>query len=76
MIVFSPQLGTEEQLAAHYKAALDSVAVINQTKPAGVSDADWADTVKRNVDHIKIVLEREAWTTQDLNVLRQAIKGK
>ena len=61
-----------EQVAKHYSAALDSVALINAGKPEGMEDADWADTVSRNKEHLVLMLAKTYWTTEDLEPLRQA----
>ena len=63
---------TAEDIQKHYDAAMDSVNLINAGKPEGMDDADWADTVQRNKDHLKIMLEKDFWTTQDLTPLRNA----
>jgi hypothetical protein len=63
---------TPEQIAQHYKAALDSVALINGGKPEGMEDADWADCLVRNKEHLKIMLAKDFWTTEDLTPLRTA----
>jgi hypothetical protein len=63
---------TPEQIAKHYSAALDSVNLINAGQPEGMSDEDWADCLKRNQDHLKIMLAKDFWTTEDLEPLRQA----
>ena len=65
---------TAEEIAQHYKAALDSVALINGAQPEGVDDADWADTVKRNKEHLEIMLAKDFWTTEDLAPLEAAAK--
>ena len=65
---------TAEQIAQHYKAALDSVALINSTKPEEMSDADWADTLARNKEHLNIMLAKDFWTTEDLSPLQNAVK--
>ena len=65
---------TTEQIASHYKAALDSVNLINSAKPEYYSDADWADAVSRNKAHLKLILEKDFWTTEDLTPLRNAAK--
>jgi len=54
---------TPEQIAQHYSAAMDSVNLINGGKPAQMSDADWADCLKRNKEHLKIMLAKDYWTT-------------
>jgi hypothetical protein len=63
---------TAEQIAQHYSAAMDSVNLINGGKPEGVEDADWADTVSRNKEHLKIMLAKDFWTTENLAPLQAA----
>ncbi len=62
----------EEQIAKHYAACMDSVALINGGKPEGVTDAEWADTVERNKEHLQLMLAKDFWTTEDLEPLRIA----
>jgi len=63
---------TAEQIAQHLSAAMDSVNLINGGKPEGMEDAEWADTLKRNRDHLAIMLAKDYWTTEDLTPLQQA----
>jgi len=63
---------TPEQIAQHYNAAMDSVNLINGGKPEPMSDVDWADTLKRNKEHLTIMIAKDFWTTEDLTPLRQA----
>jgi hypothetical protein len=63
---------TAEEIAQHYKAALDSVALINGDKPENTTDEEWADTVARNKEHLKIMLAKDFWTTEDLTPLQAA----
>ena len=63
---------TPEQIAKHYSAALDSVALINAGQPEGMTDADWAETLKRNRDHLVIMLAKDYWTNEDLTPLQAA----
>ena len=63
---------TAEQIAKHYSAAMDSVALINGSQPEYMSDADWADCLSRNKEHLKLMLEKDFWTTEDLTPLRTA----
>jgi hypothetical protein len=65
---------TAEEIAQHYKAALDSVALINSEKPEGMEDAEWADTIARNKEHLNIMLAKDFWTTEDLKPLQNAAK--
>jgi len=63
---------TAEEIAKHYSAALDSVALINAGKPEDMTDEDWADCLKRNKDHLLIMLAKDFWTNEDLAPLQAA----
>jgi len=63
---------TAEQIAKHYSAAMDSVNLINAGQPEDMTDADWADTLKRNRDHLVIMLAKDYWTNEDLTPLQTA----
>ena len=63
---------TLEQIAQHYKAAMDSVNLINGDKPEYMSDTEWTDCLSRNKEHLKIMLAKDFWTTEDLAPLRTA----
>jgi len=64
---------TQEQIARHYSAAMDSVNLINGTKPEWMSDADWVNTLKRNKGHLEIMVAKTYWTTEDLTPFHSAI---
>tara|TARA_R110002126_G_scaffold272250_1_gene416382 strand:+ start:623 stop:850 length:228 start_codon:yes stop_codon:yes gene_type:complete len=66
------ELTTAEQIAKHYSAAMDSVALINAGKPEDMLDADWADCLSRNKEHLVIMLAKDFWTTEDLTPLQAA----
>ena len=63
---------TAEQIAKHYSAAMDSVNLINAGKPEMMSDADWADCLSRNKEHLTIMLAKDFWTTENLAPLQAA----
>ena len=63
---------TAEQIAQHYSAAMDSVNLINGGKPEMINDADWADCLSRNKEHLKIMVAKDFWTTEDLAPLQAA----
>ena len=63
---------TAEQIAKHYSAAMDSVNLINAGKPELMEDAEWADCLSRNKEHLKIMLAKPFWTNEDLTPLQQA----
>ena len=63
---------TPEQIAQNYSAAMDSVNLINAGQPEKMTDEDWADCLSRNKEHLKIMLAKDFWTTEDLTPLQQA----
>lgn len=64
---------TAEEIAQHYSAAMDSVNLLNAGKPADMDDAEWTDTVDRNVAHLEIMVAKDFWTNEDLTPLNDAI---
>ena len=66
------ELTEAQQIAQHYKACMDSVNLINAGKPEGMTAKDWADCLARNKEHLKIMLAKDFWTTENLTPLRTA----
>jgi hypothetical protein len=64
---------TTEQIAQNYSAAMDSVNLINAGQPEDMTDEDWADTVKRNKEHLEIMVAKDFWTDEDLTPFTAAI---
>jgi hypothetical protein len=52
---------------------MDSVNLLNKGKPEGDSDEDWAGTVQRNVDHLKIQVAKEWPAGFDMKPFNDAI---
>jgi hypothetical protein len=68
------ELTQEQKVAQDYSAALDSVNLLNAGKPEDMSDEDWADTVKRNKDHLQIQLDKgDYYAGYDLTPFEQAV---
>ena len=67
------ELTEQEQIAKHYAACLDSVALINAGQPEGMDDAEWDATVERNKEHLRIMVAKDFWNGQDLTPLYAAI---
>jgi len=66
-------LTPEQQVAKNYSAAMDSVTLLNAGKPEDMTDEDWADTVKRNKDHLEIQIAKgDYYAGYDLTPLRTA----
>jgi hypothetical protein len=63
---------TAEEIARHYSAAMDSVNLINAGKPEGMEDTDWADCLERNREHLRIMLAKDFWTSENLAPLQAA----
>jgi hypothetical protein len=69
------ELTPEQEVQRSYNAAMDSVTLLNAGKPEDMSDEDWADTVKRNKDHLSIQIAKgaEYYGTHDLTPFEQAV---
>jgi hypothetical protein len=66
---------TAEQIAKHFSACMDSVNLINAGKPEGMTDADWTDCLKRNKEHLQIMLAKTYWTNEDLTPFHSAVNA-
>ena len=63
-----------EEVQRSYNAAMDSVNLLAAGKPEDMSDEDWADTVKRNKDHLQIQLAKgDFYAGYDLTPFEQAV---
>lgn len=65
---------TPEFIALNYKAAMDSVNLINGEKLSFMNDVEWNNCLKRNKEHLKIMLEKTYWTNENLNPFIDASK--
>lgn len=65
-------MNTPEQITKHYLAAMDSVNLILAGNVDNQSATNWADTVKRNKEHLEIMLSKDFWTTEDLTPFQEA----
>ena len=64
---------TKEEIAQHYTAMGHSVDLLNAGKPEDMEDADWADTVSRNVEHLQLMVAKDFWTSEDMTAVNAAI---
>ena len=64
---------TAAEIAQHYSAAGDSVTLINELVALSERNDEQVDTVRRNVDHLKIMVAKDYWTTEDLAPFNAAI---
>ena len=64
---------TPEKIAQHYAAMLDSVAAINKTKPDHITDEQWTAKIERNKEHLRMMVEKDYWTDEDMTSVNAAI---
>jgi hypothetical protein len=65
---------TAEEVARSYAAAMDSVNLLAAGKPELMPDEDWADTVKRNKEHLEIQIAKgDFYAGYDLIPFQQAV---
>ena len=71
---------TTDEIAAIFKAAGDSVSVINAGKPSHYSDAEWKEAAKRNWQHLEIIKAYKKldettsiWTSESFTAIDAAI---
>jgi hypothetical protein len=72
--VFKTEKLTSEQIQRHYDAALDSVNLLNAGKPEEMLEKEWEKCVKRNVEHLKIMIKKDFLEEKDLKPLLDAIE--
>ena len=72
--LFIEELTTQE-IEQHYSAAMDSVNLINSEKPSNIADSEWSDTINRNKEHLKIMINKDFWTNQNLVPLQEAVNN-
>jgi len=69
------ELTPEQEVQRNYDAAMDSVNLLNAGKPEDMTNEDWADTVKRNKEHLEIQIAKgEYYAGHDLTPFKNAIK--
>lgn len=65
---------TAEEVERSYNSSMDSVNLLNAGQPEDMTDEDWADTVKRNKEHLSIQLNKEGfYDGYDLQPFKDAI---
>jgi len=70
------ELTPEQEVQRSYDAAMDSVNLLNAGKPEDMTDEDWADTVKRNKEHLEIQIAKgaEFYGEHDLTPFVETVK--
>ena len=71
---------TADEVAAIFSAAGDSVTVINGNKSEFQTDAEWKDTLQRNVDHLELIKSYKKedgttsiWTSENFTAVDAAV---
>jgi len=71
---------TTDEIAAIFKAAGDSVTVINTAKTSDETTDEYNDTIKRNVEHLEVIKgykkldgTTSIWTTENFTDIDKAI---
>lgn len=68
-----------EEKAQHYKAMGDSVKLIDDILTGEAmqdeTDEEKKDCVKRNVEHLKIMVAKEWWGSEDMTPANEAINA-
>ena len=68
---------TAEEIAQSYTAMGHSVDLINGiidgSKMADESEEDKKDCIKRNVEHLEIMVAKDYWTNEDMTAVNAAI---
>jgi hypothetical protein len=73
----SEDVRTAEDIAQDYTAMGHSVDLINGiidgSKMADESEEDKKDCVKRNVEHLELMVAKDYWTNEDMTAVNAAI---
>jgi len=64
---------TAKEIAQDYTAMGHSVDLLNAGQPEGMKNADWTDTVSRNVEHLTLMVAKDYWTTESMTAANAAI---
>ena len=64
---------TEEEIAQHYSACMDSVNLINAVIASPAEYADDDTVLQRNVEHLEAMVPQSFWTDEDMAPLNAAV---
>jgi hypothetical protein len=68
------ELTPEQEVQRSYDSSMDSVNLLNAGKPEDMTDEDWADTVKRNKEHLEIQIAKgDYYAGYDLTPFEDAV---
>ena len=73
------EVRSAESIAQDYTAMGHSVELINGiidgSKMVDESEEDKKDCVKRNVEHLKLMVAKDYWTNEDMTAVNSAIQS-
>ena len=73
------EVRSAESIAQDYTAMGHSVELINgiidSSKMADESEEDKKDCVKRNVEHLELMVAKDYWTNEDMTAVNSAIQS-
>jgi len=69
------EVPTAEEIAQHYSAMGDSVALINEVIASGDTDEESVDTIARNKEHLELMVAKDFWGTEDMTAVNTAINA-
>jgi hypothetical protein len=64
---------TAEDVAFYYTASLDSVTLVDALVAQDTRDDDEVDTLRRNVEHLELMLTKDWWTDEDLTPFEASV---
>jgi len=64
---------TAEQVAFFYTASLDSVTLVDALVAQDTRTDEEVDTLRRNVEHLELMLEKDWWTDEDLTPFHASV---
>ena len=64
---------TAEEIAHHYRSAMDSVTIINQVIANPEEYKNDETILSRNINHLNVMLDMDYWTTEDLTPFQNAV---
>ncbi len=64
---------TADEIAVDCTAMGHSIDLLNAGKPDDMEDADWTDTVSRNVEHLQLMVAKDYWTSESMTAANAAI---
>ena len=67
------EVETPEEIARHYRSAMDSVILLERVAADPDAYADDTTVVSRNVEHLQLVVGWDFWTDEDLTPFHIAI---